>query len=117
MIPGLCSIFYKAGTTGNFSAVASPPSVGGSDTSGSVTSSAAMAKPIGGVGPYTYSWIFQSGSSSIHADSPTAATTTFTGFLFSHDFVTASFLCRVTDSLAAVAETNLVNISLRATGS
>lgn len=117
MIPGLVSLFYKRGTSGSFSVTASPPSVGGNDTSGPVTSDATTATPSGGVAPYTYLWIYQSGSTSVHADTGTSATTSFTATLSRNDFVTAAFLCRVTDASSTISESNLVNISLHATGS
>ena len=83
----------------NFSATASPASLYKSTTTSSGTTSSTTVTPVGGVSTYSYSWARISGSALISANSPTAATTTFTGTgLNEGDFITAQFRCTVTDS-------------------
>lgn len=66
-----------------------------------VTSSSTTVTPSGGTGPYTYSWSRISGDSAVSADSPTAATTTFSANVPREGFRTAVYRCTITDSLAA----------------
>lgn len=117
MIPGLASLFYRRGTVGSFSAIASPTAVTGVDSAGTVTSNACTASPLGGTAPYTYLWQYISGSTAISSDSGTSATTTFSATLSARDSTTGSKRCRITDSTGAIAYTNIVTISLRATSS
>lgn len=107
MIPGLCSIFYRGGTSGGLSAVATPTFVGGSSGQTSIGPSVAM--PIGGTAPYTYAWTYSSGDASVTAASPTLASTNFSiPGLLPGDNVSSIFVCVVTDSAANPATTNQV---------
>lgn len=84
------------------SATVSASSVSKTDTGASITTASVTVTPVGGTSPYTYSWARNSGSTSISANSTTAATTTFTGTsLASGSTYTAVFRCTVTDNVAA----------------
>lgn len=107
MIPGLCSLFYRGGTSGGLSVVASPANLGGS--SGQTTVGPSVAMPIGGTAPYTYAWTYYTGDLSVTAGSPTAASTNFSiPSLLPGDSTSAIFYCTVTDSGANVAQSNQV---------
>lgn len=90
------------------SAIADPSSVSGSGN-GTITSGTSTVTVTGGTGPYTYGWVFQSGDSSISADSPGTAATSFTTSVSPGDSKIASFICTVTDSLLNTATSNAVN--------
>lgn len=68
-----------------------------------VVSNTVTTTPSGGTGPYTYAWTRVSGSASIQATAPTAATSAFLAGLYDGTTKTATFRCTVTDSLAATA--------------
>lgn len=58
--------------------VSSSSAFGSDGGTGDITSSAITLTPTNGIAPYTYAWAFVSGDA-ITADSPAAATTSFTG--------------------------------------
>lgn len=68
-----------------------------SSGSGSKTTGSVVVTPSGGVGPYTYAWAKKSGED-IPPNSPSAATTTFTGTVSPSEFKSAVYTCTVTDS-------------------
>lgn len=118
MIPGLCSLFYKvsSGGTGSFAGSAAPPFVSGmADVGSTASSNATTAVPLGGTGPYTYSWTQTTGDSSIQIDTPTLATTTFSVQIYSpFDSTSGTYVCTITDSLSAFGLTNYVTANLSA---
>jgi hypothetical protein len=93
-------------TSGAISLVISPTSISKSGLSSTQTTASATAVPSGGLSPYTYSWarysILYSGSATIVANSPTSASTTFTGSNMDSDTTTnAVFRCTCTDALGS----------------
>ena len=114
MIPGICAVFNRAGTKGNFFVTTNPTSVGGSDTAGTIMSDPTAAQPFGGTSPYTYQWMYYTGAPSIAITSATSATTTFSAGLTGGEFVSGQFFCRVTDASSTVVDSNLVQVSLHA---
>lgn len=83
-------------------ATASPTSISKTDPAASITTASTTVTAFGGTTPYTYAWTRNSGSTSISANSASAATTTFTGTsLVSGSTYTAVFRCTVTDNAAA----------------
>lgn len=95
-----------------FSVTVAPAGASGSVTGASplfkvVTSNSVTATPTGGTGPYTYSWTKVTGSSSISAASPTAATTTFSATVGRGSVVQATWRITVTDSLSATTTADI----------
>jgi hypothetical protein len=80
---------------------------------GAVTTDAATVSVSGGTGPYTYAWAYVSGYASFTTNSPTSATTTWTGTItLPGQDRSAVYRCTVTDSLAATASITIgVSIS------
>jgi hypothetical protein len=108
MIPGLCSIVARgsAGTSGGFSAAASPTFIYGGD--GQTNIGPATAAPIGGTAPYTYAWVYQSGNE-LTLSAPAAAATGFDcGSLNPGDSLSSVYVCNVTDNIGRIAQTNAV---------
>lgn len=91
-------------------AIASPSSVQGSSGTATVTSSPTTVTPSGSPGPYTYSWVKVSGGA-ITANSPSSATTTFSGQPLIGGFLNATFRCTVTGSSQST-QSNGVSVSL-----
>ena len=81
----------------------SPSSPSASSTSEPITSGDVTATPNGGFGPFTYSWSIVStgGMTGLTINSPSTASTTFTGSVggTAGDSGTATFRCIATDSL------------------
>lgn len=97
-----------------FSASVNPFSVIGTILgTGAVTTDSATVTPSGGTGPYTYAWAYVSGYASFTTNSPTSATTTWTGSItLPGQDRSAVYRCTVTDSLAATASVTIgVSIS------
>ena len=70
------------------------------------------ASGIGGSGPYIYQWQYVSGDTNIVASTPNAATTTWTDpALLPGDVATATYRCKVTDSLGTVVFTQNVTVN------
>lgn len=99
-----------------FSAAVTPNDVvgnyyGASAAPQNITTSTALATPIGGTAPFTYAWQ-QAG---ITADSwtitnPTSASTKFTALaITAGSAANAQFVCVMTDATGAVATTSAVN--------
>jgi hypothetical protein len=84
-----------------------------------ITTAAATATVTGGTGPYAYAWsaVIGGGSGVWTINSPSSQTTTFTctdtGL---GDFASQDFICTVTDSASAVAESNTLTANATATG-
>lgn len=99
------SIWKTSGTTG---------------TSGTkvVTTGTVTATVTSGSGGYTYAWSRTSGDSRITANSPSAASTTFTATLNKpEDSASASFRCRLSDASGATLDLSCdVEIDLVYTG-
>lgn len=83
-------------------AVDSPYVLASSDAVEPLTTDATTVTPSGGTGPYTYAWTLVSGDT-LTINSPTAATTTFTGTPAYNSNLSGVYRCTVTDSLAATA--------------
>lgn len=98
--------FYGKSGTPAFSASNNGPAnaagAGPSQTTNSVT-----VTPSGGTAPYSYAWAKDSGDT-ISANSPTAATTSFTGSTADGETASAVFTCTVTDNVGAKAYTSVV---------
>jgi len=108
MIPGLCSLVYRGGTSGGMSAVASPPSLTGGNGQTVVGNATAMA--IGGTAPFTYAWNYSYGDPGCTATAPTMATTAFDcGSLLPGASTYVVFTCTITDNIGRIAVTNEVN--------
>lgn len=95
-----------AGSSNSVSSVlnasAAPSVIQKTDTAASITTVSTTVTATGGTSPYTYAWTRISGSTSITANSASAATTTFTGSsLASGTTYDAVFRCTVTDNVAA----------------
>lgn len=90
--------------TAGFRAAVSPGSVYKYTTSSSATTGSAVASPINGTAPFTYSWARISGDTSITITSSTSASTTFsrTGMSTLTEY-TAIFRCTITDNTSATA--------------
>jgi Putative phage tail protein/SprB repeat len=93
-------------------AAASPSSLSTSGTGTPLTTASTTVTPTGGTSPYTYAWARLSGSTSITANTASAASTTFTGAsLASGTTYTAVFRCTVTDNVAATKTVD-VNVEI-----
>jgi hypothetical protein len=69
---------------------------------GSVTTDSTTATPLGGLGPYSYSWA-RVGAGTAVATAPTSATTAFQRTLGTGDDVTETWRVTVTDGLGGTA--------------
>lgn len=104
------------GTGGSFAVDVAPTNL--TKTSGSkaaaktLTTAPATASASGGAGGYGYAWARVSGSTAIGANSPTAATTTFSATLSPGDSVEANFHCTVTDASGAVLASAEVTVTI-----
>lgn len=107
------------GTSGSFAVSVSPTSV-----SKSVSSRGVSASPItppvtatasGGAGGYAYAWSRVSGDAGVTANTPAAASTSFSATLTpSVDQKDAEFVCTVTDAASVVVVSEIVEVSLSA---
>jgi hypothetical protein len=79
---------------------------------GTVTSAAVTVTPSGGTAPYTYSWEWLNGDLAVSADTPTAATTTFSGLIEGIATAFAYFRCLVTDANGSTVYTETVTVQL-----
>lgn len=89
-----------------------PSGVEGSDSQAFpvfVTSDTATATPTGGVGPYTYAWSI---ASPIFAQTPSAASTAFSGTVSPGSPLSGTATCTATDSLGTTASATVV-VTLR----
>lgn len=115
---GLAAAAASISTTLN--ATASPSSLSTSGTGTPLTTASTTVTPTGGTSPYTYAWTRISGSTSITANTASAASTTFTGAsLASGTTYSAVFRCTVTDNVAATktVDVNVEVIRLAMTAS
>lgn len=91
----------------SMSAYALPDMVTGLAASSSpqaITTSAAMANPVGGIVPFTYAWALTLGTGWSIAN-PAASSTTFTSpDVVPFGFDSAAFTCTITDATGATAE-------------
>ncbi len=83
---------------------ANPPhhAYGSRSGSGLCTSDPVAVTATGGVGAKTYAWTEVTATSAV-ADSPAAATTTFSATLGFNEEIGATFRCTVTDSIGTTA--------------
>lgn len=103
-----------ASGTITFSASVSPFSVGGTRIgTGPVTTDAATVTVAGGTGPFTYAWAYVSGFASLTTNSPTSATTTFSGTisLLGQDR-SAVYRCTITDTFDASTVSVTLGVSI-----
>lgn len=80
--------------------------------SGTATTSACVITPAGGTSPYTYAWTRTAGDTGTNADSPTAASTTFSrvyGPLSRSD--SSTWKCVVSDSASHTATVSGITVS------
>lgn len=87
-------------------ATATPTAVSGAGYAYVTTDSVAVS-PTGGLAPYTYSWARVSGSYG-SANSPTSATTSFSGSIPTGTEQFSTFRCTVTDSLGTSVTVDVV---------
>jgi hypothetical protein len=94
-----------------FTATAAPSSWSGATASGNLlVSDPFTASVTGGVGPFTYAWTLISGGAVFGIDSPTSATTTFSGVGYS-DLDIATYKCVVTDTATGLSDdTNTITV-------
>ena len=81
------------------------PSVSGTSSSpsgGIITSAAAFASPVGGVGPFSYAWTKVSGDT-LTLTTPNNASTNFRASVGPNDNRFAIYRCTATDSLGTTA--------------
>lgn len=89
-------------------ALVSPSTLSATGASSAFGTSSATVTASGGVGPYTFSWGWQSGGTGIIIASPTSATTSFTGTgLSPSQTESGTALCTVTDHFGQVATVTL----------
>ena len=84
----------------------------GSGTATTAETTTAIA--VEGTAPFTYAWTRASGSTSIFANNPTAATTDFFSYFATPSARTATFICTVTDAVPTVVASSAVTIDLEA---
>jgi hypothetical protein len=95
-------------------ASASPSTISVSKSGTTITTGATTVSASGGSGSYTYSWTWASGGTSITINSPSAATTSFTGSgLVLNDTYSGVARCTVTDGYGQTA-TVAVSVSIKA---
>lgn len=73
-----------------------------------VQSSPVTVTVSGGVAPFTYAWTRDSGSATINATLPAAATTRFSATVPYDSEVSANFVCTVTDANGATATASVL---------
>lgn len=83
--------------------VVTPSSVAGSGTFPPVVTNPATATPDGGTAPYTYAWTKVTGTAPSQADSPSAASTTFSSTQLP-GLINETWKCTVTDAAGFTAE-------------
>lgn len=64
----------------------------------------------GGQAPYTYLWVYSTGDSTTIATQPSAMSTGFQRYSDTPGQEFTNYFCRVTDSLGAIFETDIVSI-------
>ncbi len=113
MIPGLCSLIYAGfRSTGGMSAYLTDVNLNASGVPGPISSAATTCLVSGGVGPYTYAWVYITGDATIVPAAPTNATTGFNGTIVSvDDSTSAGYVCQVTDSSLLMAQSDVANIT------
>lgn len=101
------NVTLSRSASGALTVSASSTNVTKTGLTSSLTTASVTVTPSGGTGPYTYSWVKQSGDT-ITADSTTAATTTFSATgLASPESRTAVFRCTATDSASLTASVDV----------
>jgi len=123
MLPGaaMAAMLMGADLVSGFHASAFPASAnktqGFSDgVSHTLVTPTVTVTPSGGVGPFTYGWVRQSGDSAITAASPSTAATSFSASLASDETKTAVFRCTVTDTVTGATTFVDVNVALHYVG-
>ena len=104
--------FYGKSGGGSYAATASPSGVSKSGA-GAITTPSVTCSVSGGVGPFTYAWAKVSGDDGITINSPTSASTSFSGDPSSGASISATYQCTVTDTGAGNAQ--VVSNSITAT--
>lgn len=104
MLPGLEGTMssFLGGGGGSLEATVSPGTLtrsAGTHSGGkTLVTSPAVVSATGGAGGYTYAWVRTSGSASITAATPAAASTTFSATVAPEETLTAVFTCTITDA-------------------
>lgn len=94
-----------ASSGGRVSVQIEPSTLYGSSTSGIITVGPATMVVVGGVGPFAYQWEYLSGSTQITADSPTSASSDFTGTgVPAGELLVTYFQGRVTDTATGLEQ-------------
>jgi hypothetical protein len=106
---GTWKIFFTNITLSN-----SGPASGARLGAGSVTTSVVTATVTGGVGPYTYAWIYVSGDT-FTPTAPTSAATAFTTTLAITQTKTGVYQCTVTDANGSTAVTSVTVTAIETT--
>jgi hypothetical protein len=99
------------------SGTASPAAATVSATTAAITTDSITVIPVGGEGPYLYSWVWQTGGASITITSASTASTTFSSSGLSLPQTrTGTARCTITDSAGATATVDVaVSITRTAT--
>jgi hypothetical protein len=79
------------------------PSNANATGTGTLTTNSVTCSATGGIPAYTFAWSFQSGGVGITINSPSSATTTFTGFVTSPHVLSGTAQCLATDSIGVVS--------------
>ena len=94
----------------------SPVSKTGGTSTGSrvLTTAIVTSTATGGTGPFTYSWARTSGDATVTANTPTAASTSFTATVLSDTSKLSTFTVTVTDTANGVTKQASVSVTLTA---
>lgn len=88
--------FY--GKSNTATVTVTPTEAFGNGSFSPVTWGNAICNVAGGVGPFTYLWVFDTGNTTVTPDNPTSNQTSFSAALGPGQSKTASYRCQVTDT-------------------
>lgn len=111
MSGALCALVGAAGA--GFTASASPSVLTGFGSGSVTTSGGSTVSVSGGVPPYSYDWQNIDGDPSIYATNASGSISFFRrDGTNPGDFVSATFICTVTDAVANTADTDTVSATI-----
>lgn len=108
------AIAAMLGGAPTFSATVVPSTASGLGVAPATIQTVTVANVVvqGGVPPYTYSWQYVSGSTSIYARNPSSDFTRFAAYLPSSATLTAVYKCVVTDALATAIDSTTITVTI-----